>query len=121
MALRGEMSVLNRVRYDSSKALNKLQKDGINNPENVQQYKIKIRELIGILEKEVHNDRTGRIGGEKAALEDSILLVDMLVDYNENPTIEKAEYLRSLANTDATISEFIWNEMNKQKDRQFKF
>lgn len=121
MTFRGEMSVLRRVRYDSSIALVKLQKDGINNAENVQQYKLKIRELIGVLEKEVHNDRSGKIDCEMAILEDSIILVDTLIEYEKNPTIEKAEHLRGLALSDGTIKEFIRNEMNKQKDKQFKF
>ena len=42
MAYRGEMSVLNRVLYDSRVALRKLQKDGINCSENVQKFKKKL-------------------------------------------------------------------------------
>ena len=121
MAYRGEMSVLNRVLYDSRVALRKLQKDGINCSENVQQFKEKIGELIQILEKEKQNDRNGRIGCHAAQLTDLQILVDELIDYNQNPTNQKAEYLRGLASTDGTITEFVKTEMNKQKDPQFRF
>ena len=121
MAYRGEMSVLNRVLYDSSVALKKLQKDGINCSENVQQFKDKIGELILILKKEKQNDKNGKIYLHAAHLADLRILIDELIDYNQNPTIQKAEYLRGLASTDGTITEFVQTEMNKQKDPQFRF
>lgn len=121
MTFRGEISVLNRVRYDSKRALNKLQEDGINFAENVQQFQKKIKELIGDLEK-VHDDKWGKIECQKDYLMDLILLVDKMVDYNQNPTIEKHEYLRSVALTyGGIIQEFIQKEMNKQKEPQFRF
>ena len=80
MTHRGEKSVLHRVIYRSRMALDKLQKDGINNAENVQQFKLTIRELIGILEKRLHNDKSGRIDSEIAIQKDLIFLVDTLID-----------------------------------------
>lgn len=121
MTFRGEISVLHRVQYDSKEALNKLQEDGINCAENVQQFQIKIRELIGALKK-VHDDKQGKIDCQKAFLIDLISLVDEMVDYNQNPTIEKHEYLRGIALTyGGTIKEFIQKEMNKQNEKQFRF
>lgn len=40
-------------------------------------------------------------------LSDLILLVDELIDYNQNPTIQKAEYLRNSALNDEFIKEFV--------------
>lgn len=104
----------------SKRALEEIEKEGVNNIEAVTIFKAEIKQLIKKLE-EIKEDLNGKIESEIDNQNDNILLVDLLIDFNKNPTIEKANYLRSVALSKTRILRFVKNEMNKQENPQFHF
>lgn len=104
----------------SKRALEEIEKEGVNNIEAVTIFKAKIGQLIKKLE-EFKEDPKGKIASEIDMLNDNIILVDYLVDFNKNPTLEKANYLRGVALSNSRILKFVQNEMNKQENPQFRF